>query len=160
MKDGLVTVLDMRTEDEFAAGHLPRPATATRRRAACARNGRGRQDARHRSITRWTTTDAQADGDTNEGHAGLAATVPRALADGQAAVFEPGLNSLPLAERYPGLSGQVEELVKRHVLPHSLVHELGKVLGRCCPSQSVEQNAASIEVACQLRAALAGSPGD
>ena len=40
MKDGLVTVLDMRTEDEFAAGHLPRPATAMRRRGARARIGR------------------------------------------------------------------------------------------------------------------------
>jgi rhodanese-related sulfurtransferase len=37
MKDGLVTVLDVRTEDEFAADHLPRPATAVRRRGACAR---------------------------------------------------------------------------------------------------------------------------
>jgi rhodanese-related sulfurtransferase len=37
MKDGLVTVLDVRTEDEFAAGHLPRPATAMRRRGAVAR---------------------------------------------------------------------------------------------------------------------------
>jgi DNA-binding transcriptional ArsR family regulator len=39
MKDGLVTVLDVRTEDEFAAGHLPRPATAMRRRGASRESG-------------------------------------------------------------------------------------------------------------------------
>jgi hypothetical protein len=37
MKDGFVTVLDVGTEDEFAAGHLPRPATAMCRRGARAR---------------------------------------------------------------------------------------------------------------------------
>jgi hypothetical protein len=84
------------------------------------------------------------------------------LADGQAAVFEPGLNSLPSRKRCLGLRHQVTRSSKseRHVLPHPLSTSSGRrseiVVYPNWSSRTRLQSRSLVSFA----RLMAGSPGD